>query len=688
VWIGRGQLVSAVFLPGAQQVSVAWSNGVSLNAVDTGQELWFQATPMNIIAFDVQPQGRAFAVALADKSVMTFDAASGTPRHFQGVAPKNSNASWGDISWSPDGRTLAFQYLGPFHNDPIYLLDVASGHIREVPDSQTAHGVIPELVWSPDGSSILITALGDQFPRFMDILTGRERMRLPQSGQVVSSAPIFLADGKTVASEGPTGTVDLLRFPDGAQVRNLRSGSRLLGHRLGLFPNAGSPLFTDSSGRWIAYRGGYEPCYCESGDIPSQYPLVIWDLARGTVRARLSEAVPPLKERHRLAATFDGDSIVMLYESGEITRWAFTDPWAQETIVSRVPAQLVSPRALVWSADGSRLALLGQDGGVEVYDTTGRLLQRFDPPLTTPALSPDGKMVALFDPDHKTEVIYQVQDSRPIRTLPASPVSMGAAFSPDGGSLAYGASGRAAVLDLPSKRVIPLGSAAVAPVQVTSALTRLIWSPNGEVLATVIENEPPNDTDQGVIVLWKRQADGTFGEVYHTATVQASNVAWTLTAFSPSGRRVALLAMPDGNAGDDGQPALVVYDIQAGRVTQSLSGYRLGTWMNDEDLLAAEAQYDRRLTQIDVVNGQKTIAGSVDAVAYSPGGNFIAQVEWSPNQTDRIVTIREWQSGELAVRVPYGSVELLDYRWSPDGHWFATLGNDGTLKIWPLSINR
>lgn len=341
VSIGRGKIVSAVFLTGAQQIAIAWASGVSLNVVSTGREVWFQQTPSNVIAFDVQAQGQAFAAALSDGSVMTFAAASGKPQRFQGAQP---DADYGDIAWSPDGRTLAFQYMAPSkRNDPIYLLDVTSGRIREVPNSQTADGVIPVLVWSPDGASIFIPSLSSPldapYPRFVDIPTGQERMHLPQSGQVVSSAPIFLTDGQTLASEGLAGSVELLRFSDGVKVKTLRSGSRLLGRRLIEFPDAGSPLFTDPSGRWIADRGGYEPCYCGSGAIPSQYPLIVWDLARGTVKARLSRAMDVLRERHRLAATFDGDSILMLYESGEITRWMFGDPRARETLLAHVPAK-------------------------------------------------------------------------------------------------------------------------------------------------------------------------------------------------------------------------------------------------------------------------------------------------------------------------------------------------------------
>ena len=463
-------------------------------------------------------------------------------------------------------------------------------------------------------------------------------------------------------------------FPDGVRVKTLQSGSRLLGRRLIEFPDAGSPLFSDSAGRWIAYRGGYEPRASSS-----QFPLIVWDLARGTVKARLNQAVGDLKERHRLAATFDGDSILMLYESGEITRWAFGDPRAQETMLARVSVRPVAPETLTWSADGSHLAFSGLYGGVDVYDTSGRLVQRFDPPLTTPALSPDGQLAALFDPNQNTEVVYQVRDKQLLKTLPAAPVLLGAAFSPDGRFLAYGVPSRAAVIELASGKVISLDPAAIVPVRAELALTRLIWSPDGQSLITIIEAEPSDEADQGVIILWKCLRDGSFEAVYHIATVQVSNAGWTLVAFSPSGRRVAVQTMPQAT-----QLGLIVYDLEAEKVIQTLVEYRLGIWLNDEDLLAVEAQHDTRLTRMNVLSGQKTIGVSAYAVAHSPDGKFFAQVEWSSNHVDSSVNIRKWQNGEVVAQIQGESTLVLDHPWSPDGQWLAAVGNNGTLRLWPV----
>jgi WD40 repeat protein len=675
VWIGRGRIVRAVFLPGVRQVAIAWGNGISLNAVDTGQELWYQATPANIIAFDVQPQGQSFAATLTDGSLEVFSAAQGEARRF---ANQQLNADWGDLAWSPDGQTLAFQLIGDKRNDPIYLLDVASGRIGQVPDSQTGTGVIPTLVWSPDGSSILVAALGEDFPRFIDIKTGKERMRLEYPGQIKSSTPLFLPDGKTLASEGPGGQLELLPFPDGAPLRTLASDSQLLGRRLLEFPDASNALFVDPSGKWIADRGGYEPCYCDSGAIPSNYPLIVWNLAQGTVRAQLPQALGPLSSRHRLAAAFDGNSILMLYESGEITRWGFNDPQSKETVVARIGVRPPVPGTLSWSSSG-RLAYGGSYGGADVRElATGQLVRQFDAPLESPTLSPDGRLVALFDSEKEVEAIYQVDDGRLLQTLTATAVLGGSAFSPDGRYLAYGAGRRAQVTELASGKTAILDPVLSDPKAAETAITRLIWSPSGQVLVTLSSGAE----DRGFIVLWKRPEDGSFLPVYGSANAQASNTANFLVqvTFNPAGSRVALLATPTSEAG---QSEVVVYDLAAGKVQQTFPGYLPGAWVNDEELLASEAQYDRRLTLINVSDGKMTLGALIDngGNVYSPRRAFVAQNTAPPG---RGITIREWQKGDVVAQARIDSLNLSDYRWSPDGLWLAAVGGDGTLRSWPV----
>jgi len=680
-WIGRGKIMNAVFLPGAKQVAIAWASGVSLNRVDTGEELWYQSIPSNLIAFDVNAQGQAFAAALADGTVIVYDASTGASHPYGRTTP---NAYWGDIAWSPDGLTIAYQFIGPGRSDPIQLIDVANGQVREIPNSSTGEGVTPALTWSPDGNAITVAALGSTCPRFIYIHTGEDRLKLERNGQCYTAFPQFLPDQKTLADGGASGGVDLLHFPDGTRTKTLqRANGQLLG-RLLAFPATGGALFADPTGKWIASRGGYEPCYCGNPEDQPYHPLVVWDLASGTIRSQLKSSLEPLSTRHQLTATFDGDRILILYESGEITQWAFGDPQANEEIISRIPVRPIAPFALTWSADGSRLAYTGEYGGVDVFETaSGKLLQRFNAPFSSPALNPDGTLVALFDSAKNAEVVYQVQDGSVLHSLPASPVFMGASFSPDGQSLAYGEGASAAVVALASGQITRLAPPPSAPVTKDMSVARLVWSPDGQALVTVLSSASPGGVGPGVLVLWKRGGDGKFSAVYHVANAQASYNApnLTLAAFNPSSSRVALQAMPENEAG---QTQLVVYDLQADQVIQTFPEYRIGAWVNDTELLAVEAQYYIRLTRLNAVSGEKTVGGSHDIGdnAYAPGGGFTAQMA----QTDgRGVTVTHWQSGDIVARAAFEPLNLTGYYWSPSGRWLAATGDDGAVRVWPVT---
>jgi WD40 repeat protein len=544
---------------------------------------------------------------------------------------------------------------------------------------------MPALFWSPDGSAITVAALGEACPRFVDVHTGAERMRLGNPGECSFIPPLlFLPDGQAVVVNSQANALDMLRFPDGAPIRSFQSPPNGIVGRLMEFPAAGGALFVSPTGQWLASRGGYEPCYCGNPADQPYHPLIVWDLASGAVQAQLARAIEPLAQRHRLAATFAGDSILMLYASGEITRWQFNHPQSVETMVTQVAVRPASAWTLRWSADGSHLAYSGRYGGVDIYTADNRqLVRRFDPPLISPALSPDGRLVALFDPQENEQVIYQVESGQLVQTLPAAPVLMGAAFSPDGQYLAYADDGRAMVAEVASGETTTLDAPPVAALTAHMTVSRLVWSPDGQALATVFGAASGDSVGPGVIVLWKRLEDGAFEMVYHVPNVQANytqpNLA--LVIFNPEGNRAALQSMDELEAG---HIRLVVYDLESRQVLQDLAGFKPGVWINDEELLAAEAQYDTRLTRIHVIRGDQTIGGMSDRgdSAYAPGGVFVAQMADPPQ---RGVTVRHWQSGSVVAQAEHQALNLIDYGWSPDGRWLASIGDDGVIRVWRVT---
>jgi WD40 repeat protein len=357
-WIGHGTIRNAIFLPGAKQVAIAWGNGVSLNNVEDGSEVWVTATSSNLKAFDVQAQGDEFAALLADGSVMLFEALDGNSRLLEGGL---EDVYWGDIAWSPDGKTIAFQYLDyQTRSSPIYLLDTATGQIREVPNSQGREGTNPLLIWSPDGLSITKASLSGDCPGFINIDDGAVRMMLGEAGNCYHlSTMTFLPDGKTMAIGGQSEAAGLVEFPSGERISSLEGSPEDILGRLTLFPDVNGPLFLNAEGDWIASMGGYEPCYCGSPNDQAYHPLIVWELESGKILAKAERGLTPLAELYRLAAAFDGEEIVMIYENGQITRWAISEYPLEEQVSAMIPVRPAATWTIRWSADGSNLAFTG-----------------------------------------------------------------------------------------------------------------------------------------------------------------------------------------------------------------------------------------------------------------------------------------------------------------------------------------
>ncbi|HOG47155.1 MAG TPA: hypothetical protein PLB78_11005, partial [Anaerolineae bacterium] len=467
VWLGRGRIVDACFTPDGQLLAVGWGNGVSLWSAETGEERWWQPTNVCLIAVDVQPQGRAVAALLQDGSVTVFDAATGGAHRFEGAAP---DVYWGDIAWSPGGERIAFQGIGPGRGDPIYLLDKQSGALQEVSLSAISDSVGPHLAWSPDGTAITLAGLAGSCSVVIDVETGRKRFSLGSGNACYS--PYWLAwspDGRAIVAA--TGRLDLLDAQSGQAMRSLEGRVR------GLPMNVGNLLVFSSDGRLLASRGG------QGGHPVGWTPVVIWDVATGQVLGQLQGQS---EREDRVAVGFDGDSVISLYATGEIARWPIGAGEADEVVIARLPALAPEPW-LAWSADGSKLAAAGR-GGLAVWDTTTALsLATFGPGLSVPALSTDGRLLAMTDTERHEEVIYNLATGAVMRTLPdASPILQGAAFSPDARLIAYGAGNRAFVAEVATGRVL----SELAGYPEEQSIVRVVWSPDSSAL--VVASGWPN----------------------------------------------------------------------------------------------------------------------------------------------------------------------------------------------------
>ncbi|MFQ5422088.1 MAG: hypothetical protein ACE5EY_17205, partial [Anaerolineae bacterium] len=132
----------------------------------------------------------------------------------------------------------------------------------------------------------------------------------------------------------------------------------------------------------------------------------------------------------------------------------------------------------------------------------------------------------------------------------------------------------------------------------------VIWSPAGNALVTAGVPDL-NGTRPGAIILWQQEADGRFHEQFRTRSIRAGYTCCNWPApFNPSGTRVAMEKMHTAEAVS---LSLLVFDLEAREVVQTLREYELGGWQSDDLLLTAEAQGNTRRTLWDVQTGASVL---------------------------------------------------------------------------------
>lgn len=288
-----------------------------------------------------------------------------------------------------------------------------------------------------------------------------------------------------------------------------------------------------------------------------------------------------------------------------------------------------------------------------------RPLRGFDAPVTSVAISPDGRTLAagssavrLFDLE---------RPGQPVATLTGHPGTVSTvAFHPTGGTLATGG-------DDPGVRLWDLSRTGATPAVLgghAGPVTSLAFGPTGRRLATAGRD--------GTVRLWDlaTQPAGAVVLSGHAGTV-------TAVAFSPDGTRLA-------SGGDDGQ--IQVWDVADPAAVATLpTGATVPAlaFSTDGQRLAAGAGPAVLLWNLDQPDGPARSldghSGPVRSVAFSPDGTTLASAGADG-------TIRLWPAAGdgSATVLPGHRGPATSVAFSPDGRILASGSADRTARLWRL----
>jgi len=668
-WLGRGALLAARFMPDASALALGWANGVSLVDLPRLRERWYQPLPAPLLGLEVQPQGMRLAAVLENGQVLVLNLADGRPQTFTVTDPY---AYWCGLDWAPDGRQLAVQCIGPERGDPIFILDSADGRVTQVPNSRVDADTRPNPRWSPDGQMVLLAALGEPCPRWLNRTSGTPRLTLQRGSACLSPYALTWT---------PTGMRLAVATGEGVLLLDGRSGEEVgtfAGQNAAGFtplPVARTDLLYNPQGTRLVALGSLGLGSGAAAD--SSTPTQVWEVSTRRLLASL-----PTRGHEPLAAAFAGDALLLIYDDGSLTRWDYLQPTAREQPLGRVVGDAPAEQ-LLWSADGRRLAADSRFGGALVWDLAQpeTPLLRFDAPLQAPVLSPNGSLALLAHPPSGQSLLYDLATRRALLSLPGSERGpLGAAFSPDGQRLAYGDAQRLRIVRLPQGRE----EAVLEGFPEGQRMTRVIWSPDGRALAAVSAPLATGNAEEpGLIRLWRYSPSGVWEALAESRSVRAAYPTPTLAAFSPDGRWAALEAMerPEAEA-----TAVRVIDLEDGREHLRLEQHEVVGWLDARHLLTFEAQYDARLTLWEVPSGLHS-SGRVTRIGgevFAPGSVILARPATDGPNPGRALEVLDGGSGQRLARLSHGS-DLIALAWSPDGRWLLSLAVDGSLRAWPIS---
>lgn len=362
----------------------------------------------------------------------------------------------------------------------------------------------------------------------------------------------------------------------------------------------------------------------------------------------------------------DGRGIAVGTAEGSLRLW---DARTGEPVGSRMTGHEGPVNDIAFSRDGTRIATTGQDRTVRLWDAAAG--EPVGYPLTGPnqaanfvRFSRNGDELVSVSSDYTVRRWDAMMGSEPLDLDgPLGPAQI--AVSPQGTRVAAGGAHGLQVWDY-------VTGERVASVPVRDGVQSVGFSSDGRsiVIVTVLG---------GDVMVW----DGTsLRPVSFTPSIDAATTAAFMPEglpFMPTGTEIAVgtasgdLVLEDVDENLDGTPgATIPTGCTVGHIEISDDGMRLASSCVDSS----------KLVIVDGTTGSAEVEegpAAVDTTVFSPDGNTLIT-----GTSDGLVYRRDGSTGRSAsVGVHRDRITAVAY--SPDGRFFASASEDGSVIIYPAT---
>ena len=588
-----------------------------------------------------------------------------------------------------------------------------------------------DAVFTPDGTHVIAGAR-DGVVREYDLATGALRVigKTPSFVMAIALSP----DGKTVVTGGVMGDVIAWPVAGGTAKPLIASGKPVMWME---FDPAGDRLIVD--------HGGHDELVGLDGKITAIGPASArqtgiapkdWSKRIALVEPTQVAAILPNGAAHVIATTARAIQVIWLSPTGDTVylhdgETIYSVPFGGGALTKLVDysSQLST---LVWSPDGTQLAICGKQPDVVVFDIvhrTSRTLRGHTDALYSAQWTKDGTHL-LTASDDGTARVWTVADGTSIELRGHDDDVYRAHFSPDeqavataslDGSiriwplhretsrvLAEGAEIHS--LELTGDRVLVTTPTSVAAWDLVHGTRELVAAVHGSAEdhavvspdGTRVLSKGANFTielsggdsaprtlraHRGPISSLAWSADNTAA---YSSSYDGTLRRWDLDSATSSTLIAGTVPVKGFAVAPDGRVAAQVGDAVV-MIAPDGTTTTLGTgtaWCISFMRFAGERLFLQRCSESFAIwtHGAlvelATDGYSTVGIAVSPDGTRIAGA-----MTDR--TIRIWRSDGVLLSVLRGHDDLVyDVAFSPDGHELASASYDKTVRVWQLDTGR